>query len=109
MKKGVKKPGNMSQVIRDYAAANPGLGPTQIARDLEAQGHKAYPALVSQALRGGLNPGKRGRPVGSGKSSIKSLEMETLKITSEFVRASGSVEKAAAALEAYKKLAQMFG
>ncbi|MFN7732388.1 MAG: hypothetical protein ACK5OB_10825 [Pirellula sp.] len=115
MKKGTKKSVNMSQVIRDYATANPTLGPTQIAKDLEAQGHKAYPALVSQALRGtkskgSKKPAKRGRKPGATKKVVAAeLNLEQLKASAEFIRLHGSVEGAIDSLKTYQKVSSLFG
>ena len=113
MKKGTKKSGgNTSQIIRDYAAANPTLGPTQIAKDLIAQGHKAYPALVSQALRGvksGKKPGKRGRKPGSTKAvPVGDFSLDKLKASAEFIRLHGSLDGAIDSLKTYQKLSSLF-
>ena len=53
MRKGTSKAGgNKSQLIRDFAAANPTMKVSDIVKTLTEQGHKVYPAIVSQALRG---------------------------------------------------------
>jgi hypothetical protein len=115
LKKGTKKSVNMSQVIRDYATANPTLGPTQIAKDLVAQGHKAYPALVSQALRGtkskgSKKPAKRGRKPGATKKVVAAeLNLEQLKASAEFIKLHGSVEGAIDSLKTYQKVSSLFG
>lgn len=80
---------NVSKAARDYAEANPGMGPTEIANYLKSQGMNAYPAIVSKALQatGGTKPGrkkktsvkkvdgeapkKRGRPAGSKNKAKK--------------------------------------
>ncbi len=115
MKKGTKKSGSLSQKIREYAEANPGLGPTQIAKDLIAQGHKAYPALVSQALRGspakGKKPAKRGRKPGSVAKKVApaaDLNLTSIKAASDFVKSTGSAEQAIESIRAYQKLSAMF-
>lgn len=118
MKKGTKKGGNASQAIRDYAAANPGLGTTQIAKDLVAQGIKAYPALVSQALRGvggvkskakktakkGAAPkakAGRGRPASQGKE-VDSFSQ--LKAAADFVKVCGGADQAIDAIKTLQKI-----
>jgi len=114
LKKGTKRSSSMSQIIRDYAAANPSLGPTQIAKDLVAQGHKAYPALVSQALRGAgkktKRGAKRGRKPAAEKAKTPSVELNlvSLKAASDLVKMSGSAEGAIASIRAFQKLSSMF-
>lgn len=117
MKKGTKKSSNMSQIIRDYAEKNPGVGPTQIAKDLVAQGHKAYPALVSQALRGSASakkrkPSKRGRKPGSkaaaSKPAVAELNVQSIKATSDFIKLHGSADEAVAAIRTYQKISALF-
>jgi len=115
LKKGTKQSASVSQIIRDYAEKNPGLGPTQIAKDLIAQGHKAYPALVSQAIG---KTGKKGRRKGAAKrgrkpkvvktSSEADLNLLALKAASDFIKSSGSAEKAIASIRTYQKLSAMF-
>ena len=116
MKKGTKRSSSVSQIIRDYAEKNPGLGPTQIAKDLVAQGHHAYPALVSQAIgKTGKKKAKRktaakrGRKPGSGKAAaVADLNLLSLKAASDFVKASGSADNAIASIRTYQKLSAMF-
>jgi hypothetical protein len=105
----------MSQIIRDYAKENPGLGPTQIANNLVAQGHKAYPALVSQALgktgkkRGRKAGAKRGRkPAAVKVTATGELNMLSLKAASDLIKASGSAEDAIASIRTYQKISAMF-
>ncbi len=116
MKKGTKRASSVSQIIRDYAEKNPGLGPTQIAKDLMAQGHNAYPALVSQAIgKTGKKKGKRkvaskrGRKPGAVKA-VKDgdLNLLSLKAASDFIKASGSADNAIASIRTYQKLSAMF-
>ena len=133
MKKGTKSSGeNKSQAIRDYAIAHPELGPTQISRDLQAQGINAYPALVSQALRsikGGeetsKGKAKKGRPAKKTTSSpatstpAKSRRtnqtqseggvdyVSVLKNTSEFVKQCGGVDKAIEAVKVFQKVSSI--
>jgi hypothetical protein len=116
LKKGTKQSASVSQIIRDYAEKNPGLGPTQIAKDLIAQGHKAYPALVSQALgkagkkRKGKAGAKRGRKAKTATSTSGGGEvnLSALKAASDFIKATGSAENAIASIRNYQKLSSMF-
>lgn len=116
MKKGTKQSGSVSQIIRDYAEKNPGLGPTQIAKDLIAQGHKAYPALVSQAIgKTGKKKGrrkaaaKRGRKPNAVKAAASAdLNLLAIKAASDFIKTSGSAENAIASIRTYQKLSAMF-
>ncbi len=116
MKKGTKRASSVSQIIRDYAEKNPGLGPTQIAKDLTAQGHNAYPALVSQAIgKTGKKKGKRkltskrGRKPGTAKASQGAdLNLLSLKAASDLIKASGSADDAIASIRTYQKLSAMF-
>jgi len=117
LKKGTKRSSSVSQIIRDYAEKNPGLGPTQIAKDLMAQGHNAYPALVSQAIgKTGKKKAKRktaakrGRKPGSGKAAAAAADLNllSLKAASDLVKASGSADNAIASIRTYQKLSAMF-
>lgn len=116
MKKGTKRSASVSQIIRDYAEKNPGLGPTQIAKDLIAQGHKAYPALVSQAIgKTGTKKGKKKVAAKRGRKPkvVKTgegvdLNLLSLKAASDFIKASGSADNAIASIRTYQKLSAMF-
>ncbi len=118
MKKGTKASGNTSQIIRDFAAANPGMKPSQIIKELTSQGHKVYPALVSQALRGAPTGKKRGRKpkgkVAAAKGakvvvgSKASFDVSNLKAAGDFIRQSGSAENAIESIRAFQKLAVLF-
>jgi len=128
MKKENSTSVSTSQVVRDYAAQNPELGQSQIVKDLVAQGHKVYPALVSQALRGTgggkkQKGAKRGRKpaaaktaktaktakVAKAKTMAKSAEfnLDSLKLAANFIKQCGSVEKAIAAIQSYEKIAAL--
>lgn len=127
LKKGTKNSGeNKSQLIRDYAAANPGLGPTQIANALKEQGIDAYPALVIQALRKTTGAKsakpktakakavkKRGRPAkaktakATGKASSTTTDYSILKDTAEFVKKCGSPEQAIESIKVFKHIASL--
>ena len=127
LKKGTKSSGeNKSQAIRDYALANPDLGPTQISRDLQAQGINAYPALVSQALRSIKGEGaetskgkvKKGRPAKkttapktrTGRTPVATSGVDyvsVLKNTSEFIKQCGGVEQALEAVKVFQKVSSI--
>lgn len=123
MKKESNTSVSTSQVVRDYAAQNPGLGQSQIVKDLVAQGHKVYPALVSQALRGtgggkkrktskrGRKPAaaKTAKAAKSPKAKAKPAEfnLESLKAAANFIKHCGSVEKAIAAIQSFEKISAL--
>lgn len=118
LKKSTKKTGSVSQAIRDYAAANPTLGPTKISQDLQAQGINAYPALVSQALREkksgkssirkSSNRKSRGRPAKSAASAPASQDyVAVITSAAEFVKTSGGIEEAMQALKAFQKISSV--
>ena len=65
----------------------------------EAQGHKAYPGLVSQALRGSKKTGaKRGRKPGATKKTaskttvVAEVNVQGIKAVPEFVKLHGSAD-----------------
>jgi hypothetical protein len=114
MKKGTTRSVNKSQLIRDFAAANPTLGQSQIVRALSDQGHKVYAAIVAQALRGTASAkkgtSKRGRKPGSknkAKSSSTILDLATIKAVAAFVKSQGSVEAALSSIQQYQMLANL--
>ena len=92
------------------------MGPTQIAKDLEAQGHKAYPGLVSQALRGSKKKtgAKRGRKPGATKKTackttvVAEVNVQGIKAVSEFVKPHGSADEAIASIRSFQKLSALF-
>lgn len=111
-----KRKVNKSQIIRDYASANPSAGPTAIVRGLADQGYNVSVALVSQALRNATGePKKRGRPPKNGKSasasvsvaskSAESSSIDHLLLAAEYCNKVGSVDAAIEALHALKKIA----
>ena len=114
MKKGTKKSVNKSQLIRDFAAANPTLGQSQIVKALCEQGHKVYAAIVAQALRGTSSDkkstSKRGRKPGSknkAKTPSTNLDLATIKAVAAFVKSQGSVEAALNSIQQYQMLAEL--
>ena len=114
MRKPTKSSVNKSQLIRDFVAANPTLGPTEIAKALAEQGHKIYPALVSQALRRSTgtekSKSKRGRKPGT-KNAVKATSTEfdltNIKAAAAFVRASGGVDSALSSIKSFQKIAAL--
>ena len=109
-----KRKVNKSQVIRDYYAANPGVGPTAIVNGLKEQGYNVSVALVSQALKSmSKEPKKRGRPPKGGSGAVssaspKAAEMSSvdhLLLAAEYCSKVGSVDAAIDALHALKKIA----
>ena len=116
MKKGTKSSTSTSQIVRDFAAKNPTMKASEIIKELTAQGHKVYPALVSQALRGpadgkkagkkrGRKPGVKNKVVAAAKKSDTSYG--NLKAAADFVRSSGSAESALQAIRDYQKIAAL--
>jgi hypothetical protein len=109
-----KRKVNKSQVIRDYASANPSAGPTAIVKGLAEQGYAVSVALVSQALRNAANePKKRGRPPKNAKAAsvavaskpVESSSIDHLLLAAEYCNKVGSVDAALEALHALKKIA----
>jgi hypothetical protein len=123
LKKGTKSSTSTSQIVRDFAANNPTLKASEIIRELTAQGHKVYPALVSQALRGpadkkpgkkrGRKPGTKNKVVAAARTSKspKAASTDTsfgnLKAAADFIRSSGSAESALQAIRDYQKIAAL--
>lgn len=115
MKKGTKKAGgNKSQMIRDFAAANPGMKISDIVKALIEQGHKVYPAIVSQALRGTAGAkkrkSKRGRKPGT-KNTVKAtsteFDLSNIKAAAAFVRATGGVDAALSSIKSFQKISDL--
>jgi hypothetical protein len=118
MKKGTKSSENKSQLIRDFATANPSLGAAEIVKALTEQGHKIYPALVSQALRGTAGgkkrKPKRGRKPGAAKATTTkvkattaSFNLENVKAAAQFVKSQGSIEDAISSIRNFEKIAAL--
>lgn len=120
MKKGTKSTGSTSQLIRDFAEKNPTLKPAEIIKELTAQGHKVYPALVSQALRGTgktktrtrkrrvKKAGRKKAAVASASSPME-LNVAVLKAAADLIRQSGSAENAIQSIRQYQKISSIFG
>jgi hypothetical protein len=116
LKKGTKRSNNVSKLVRDHYTANPGISQSQVVKDLLAQGHKVYPALVSQAIRnlGGKKPGpkpgskKRGRPAKAAAVAVSTtLDFSAIEAAAKFVMEAGSIENAVAAFSSYQKIAKL--
>jgi hypothetical protein len=112
MRKGTSKAGgNKSQLIRDFAAANPTMKVSDIVKTLTEQGHKVYPAIVSQALRGSTGAkkpkAKRGRKPGT-KNAVKTTSTEfnltNIKAAAAFVKATGGVDAAITSIKSFEKM-----
>ena len=118
MKKGTKRSGSTSKIIRDYVAQNPSLGNAQIVKDLVAQGHKVYPALVNQATKRATGTKKRrSSKTSSKRASVKvaasttaheEFNIDQFKAAAKFIRLCGSVEAAIASIRQYQKIAELF-
>jgi len=117
MKKGTNREnGNKSQIIRDFAAANPGLKSSEIVRALNEQGHKVYAAIVSQALRGTAGAkkrkSKRGRKPGT-KNAVKAtaaateFDLSSIKAAAAFVKATGGVDAAISSIKSFQKISEL--
>ncbi len=117
MRKGTKREnGNKSQLIRDFAAANPGLKSSEIIKALGEQGHKVYPAIVSQALRrtagATKRKSKRGRKPGA-KNAVKAttttteFDLTNIKAAAAFVKATGGVDSALSSIKSFQKIAAL--
>ena len=117
MKKGTSKEnGNKSQIIRDFAAANPEMKMSEIVKALNEQGHNVYPAIVSQALRGTAGAkkrkSKRGRKPGT-KNAVKAtktsaeFDLSNIKAAAAFVKSAGGVEQALASIKSFQKLSDI--
>ena len=115
MRKGTKREnGNKSQIIRDFAAANPGLKSSEIVKALNEQGHKVYAAIVSQALRrpagATKSKSKRGRKPGT-KNAVKAasteFDLSSIKAAASFVKSAGGVDAALASIKSFQKIADM--
>ena len=117
MKKGTKREhGNKSQIIRDFAAANPGMKMSEIVKALSEQGHKVYPAIVSQALRGTAGAkkrkSKRGRKPGT-KNAVKTVstatefDLSSIKAAASFVKSAGGIDQALASIKSFQKIADL--
>jgi hypothetical protein len=117
LKKGTKNSASTSQIVRDFAAKNPTMRASEIIKELTAQGHKVYPALVSQALRGAqggtkkrAGGKKRGRKPGT-KNKVAVVKNDSiygsLKAAAELVKASGSAENAIQSIREFQKLAAL--
>lgn len=103
---------NRSQLIRNYAAANPTATPKQIVESLTADGHDVSSSLVSSVLSRGGSSGKvdvdsiktaaafvkaNGGKIADAKKAIEAV--------GTFIDECGSASKATAALDAYEALA----
>lgn len=108
----VAEPNNKAKAIRDYKAANPAAGPSEIAKALTAQGVEVNASRVSTVLKGGSGGSKV--DVEQIKKAAEFLKgfggkaddaKKAIMSVGGFVSECGSPEKAVAALDAYAALA----
>jgi hypothetical protein len=98
---------NKSQAIRDFAEANPKVGPTDTATALTEQGIDVSPAMVSQVkLKMKQKKGGRRRKKAAAPSQPagETFELSTLVKAKKLAEQMGSIDKAQAALAALAKL-----
>jgi hypothetical protein len=112
MKKATKDQSNKSQIIREFAAANPDMKPSEIIKALNEQGHKIYPAIVSQALRGTITKkkrksAKRGRKPTAPKATKTEFDLNQFKAVAAFVKSQGSVDDAMRSIKNYLQIADL--
>jgi predicted nucleic acid binding AN1-type Zn finger protein len=100
-----------SAAIRDYRASHATAKPKEIAEALNGSGYEVTPQYVSMILsndRKKTGPSKkRGRPAGTKTKSSTSgqqVSMEDLLSAKQLISATGGLEQAKAALDAYQKL-----
>ncbi len=98
-----------SAAIRDYRASHATAKPKEIAEALNGSGYEVTPQYVSMILsndRKKTGP-SRGRPAGTKTKSSTSgqqVSMEDLLSAKQLISATGGLEQAKAALDAYQKL-----
>ena len=101
---------NKSAAIREFAAKNPGMGPTAISKELSAQGIAMSPSFVSVVLTKKKSPKKSGAARGPGRprkaasgasSSLNgALTIDQLKAAKKFANSVGGISEAKAAINA---------
>ena len=102
---------NKSAAIREFAAQNPDMGPTAIAKALSAQGIAMSPSFVSVVLTKKKSSPKRGaakrgpgRPrkaaAAASSSSNGGLTIDQLKAAKKFANSVGGISEAKAAINA---------
>ncbi len=109
-----KKAGSKSQAIRDYIAANPNAGPTEIYNALTKKGIAVSKGLVAvvkykkpSGAKGKAGGRKRGRKAAARKAtkaSGGSLSASDLIAAKQLADSLGGVAKAREALELLEKL-----
>ncbi len=99
---------NKSQVVRDYMAANPEVGPKGVSAALKKKGIKVSPQMVSTIKTKAKKKSsgkKRGRPA---KKKLArragGLNIDTLVKAKKLADRMGGVDKAKEALDALAKL-----
>ncbi len=97
---------NKSQAIRDYVAANPEAGPTEISKALSATGVSVSPSFVSLVRNKSGGGSKKRGPKRGGKAravrsnAASSVSIEDLKAAKRFAEKVGGVDKARETLSA---------
>jgi len=94
---------NKSAEIRAFAAANPSMGPTAIAKALREKGIAVSPSFVS-AIKGKKSAKKRSRKPSSRSTAARptagaSVTIDQLKQAKRFANAMGGIGKAKAAMD----------
>ena len=106
-----KKSGiNKSKAIREYKAANPTAGPTEIADVLSKQHNTTIsPSMVSNALSLSKKKKKKKSKVGRKKRAMASAGVNSLVEAADFAKRSGGIQEAKAALDQLEKIKDKLG
>ena len=99
---------NKSQAIRDALAAHPDKSPKEISEVLQGQGVKIPPTYIS-AIKSNMKAkkGTRGRRKGKALKAPTTPGGSGLLAAVEFVKASGGLEGAKAALRTVEEIARL--
>ena len=107
-KKAAEPEVNKSQAIRDYAEANPTVGPTETAAALTEQGIPVSPAMVStvktQAKKKKGVKRRKKKAAASAQPAGDKIALSSLIQAKKLAEQLGGVEKAQAVLAALAKL-----
>lgn len=103
-----KKTVNKSQAIRDAMAAHPDKSPKELSEILKGQGLKIPPTYIS-AIKSNMKArkGKRGRKKTKALKGSGGPSSNGLMAAVEFVKASGGLEGAKAALKTVEEIARL--
>lgn len=94
---------NKSQMIREYAKTNAGLGPTEIARNMSHGKFKISPALVSQVLKKKRKKRKYTRRE-SANGAGDQISLEAIMAAKKLADSLGGVAQAKAAVDVLAKV-----